>query len=69
MSAGFISAKGLPRRPIEIADEGRVRITTPPDPRSGSTEFALDPPEWIHAITSQIPDRRQHVVRYYGAYA
>ncbi|MGH7820172.1 MAG: transposase, partial [Candidatus Binatia bacterium] len=54
---------------IEIDDEGRVRITTPPDPRSGATELALDPLEWIHAITSQIPDRRQHVVRYYGAYA
>jgi hypothetical protein len=54
---------------ISVDDDGRVRITTPPDPRSGATELALDPFEWIHAITSQIPDRRQHVVRYYGAYA
>ena len=54
---------------IEIDDEGRVRITTPPDPRSGATELVLDPLQWIHAITSQIPDRRSHVVRYYGAYA
>jgi len=54
---------------IGIDDEGRVRITTPPDPRSGATELVLDPLEWIHAITTQIPDRRQHVVRYYGAYA
>jgi len=51
---------------IEIDNEGRVRITTPPDPRSGATELVLDPLEWIQAITSQIPDRRQHVVRYYG---
>ena len=51
---------------IGIDDEGRVRITTPPDPRSGATELVLDPLEWIHAITTQIPDRRQHAVRYYG---
>ncbi len=54
---------------IEIGNQGRVRITTPPDPRSGATELVLDPLEWIHTITTQIPDRRQHVVRYYGAYA
>jgi hypothetical protein len=54
---------------IEIDDQGRVRITTPPDPRSGPTELLLDPLEWIHAITTQIPDRRSHVLRYYGAYA
>ena len=54
---------------IDIDEEGRVRVTTAPDPKSGSTELVLDPLEWIHAITSQIPDRRQHLVRYYGAYA
>ncbi|MBI2964558.1 MAG: transposase [Deltaproteobacteria bacterium] len=63
----------IARAPIRIdaiaIDDGRVRITTPPDPRSGTTELALDPLQWIHAITTQIPDRRQHLVRYYGAYA
>lgn len=54
---------------IKIDDGGRVRITTPPDPASGTTEVALDPLEWIHAVASQIPDRRQHLVRYYVAYA
>jgi len=29
----------------------------------------FDPLDWVHAITTQIPDPRQHMVRYQGAYA
>ena len=29
----------------------------------------LDPLEWIHQVVQQIPAPRQHMVRYYGAYA
>jgi hypothetical protein len=43
---------------IEIDDEGHVRIATPPDPKSGTTELVVDPLEWIHAIASKISERR-----------
>ena len=50
-------------------NEGRIRLATPPDPSTGATERILDPLDWIHAVTSQIPDRGKHAVRRYGAYA
>lgn len=49
--------------------DGRVRISTPPHPETGHTQRALDVLEWIHALTSHIPDPRQHNVLYFGAYA
>lgn len=42
---------------------------TPPDPSTGRDHKHFDALDWIHAITTQIPDARQHMVRYYGAYA
>lgn len=29
----------------------------------------FDALDWVHAVTTQIPDPRQHLVRYQGAYA
>ena len=54
---------------LEIAGATQVRVSTPPDPRTGATELRLDVLDWIHAITTQIPDRGQHLVRYYGWYS
>jgi len=57
---------------------GPVHIRTPPveslqverpHPRTGQTSITLDPLDWIHAVTTHIPDPRQHAVRYYGAYS
>ncbi|MFQ5948847.1 MAG: transposase [Acidimicrobiia bacterium] len=67
-------ARYLTRAPIALdrlvpAGAARVRVTTPPDPRTGSTELSLDVLDWIHAITTQIPDRGQHLVRYYAWYS
>ena len=44
-------------------------MRTPPDPRTGLVEKILDPLELIHALTTQIPDPGQHLVRYYGWYS
>ncbi len=44
-------------------------LETPPDPATGATRLALDPLDLIHRLAQQIPDPRQHLVRYYGAYA
>ena len=47
----------------------RVRADTPPDPRTGATHVEMDVLEFIHRVTTQIPDARLHLVRYYGAYS
>jgi hypothetical protein len=67
-------ARYLTRAPIRLgaisqANDGRVSIATPPHPLTGSTVINLDVLDWIHAICQQIPDHRQHLTRFYGAYA
>jgi hypothetical protein len=67
-------ARYLTRAPLRLDavvedEEGRIRLATPLDPATGATERILDPLDWIHAVTSQIPDRGKHAVRRYGAYA
>ena len=54
---------------VKRAGPGRVHIETPRDPRTGQTILDLDELEFVHAVCQQIPDRRLHLVRYYGAYA
>ena len=44
-------------------------MKTPPEPRTGERDLLLDPLDWIHAVTLQVPDPRRHLVRYYGVYA
>ena len=46
-----------------------MRVSTPPDPRTGEREIEFDPLEWIDLVTRQIPDPKLHLTRYYGAYA
>ncbi len=67
-------ASYLTRSPIKLGSitetpEGRVRVITPPHPLTGNTVSVLDALDWIHAVCQQIPDRGQHLTRYYGAYA
>jgi hypothetical protein len=67
-------ASYLTRAPIKFGSitetpEGRVSVTTPIHPLTGNTVLLLDPLDWIHAICQQIPDRAQHLTRYYGAYS
>jgi len=64
----------LTRAPISLSSitqtpEGQVCVTTPPHPLTGNTVLVLDALDWIHAICQQIPDRGQHLYRYYGAYS
>jgi hypothetical protein len=67
-------AQYLTRAPIKLSSitqtpEGQVCVTTPPHPLTGNTVLVLDALDWIHAICQQIPDRGQHLTRYYGAYS
>ena len=50
-------------------DDGSLVLETPPDPKTGATSIELDPLEWIHRITSHIPEPRRHCQRFYGAYS
>jgi len=54
---------------VHVQRDGRVKLLTPPDPKTGRDSRFFDPLDWVHAITTQIPDPRQHMVRYRGAYA
>jgi hypothetical protein len=65
--ARYVTRPPLAVDSIRRANHGMLEITTPPDPRTGSTVRLLDPLDWIHAVTAHIPDRGQHQVRYYGA--
>jgi hypothetical protein len=67
-------ARYLTRPPIalgsvSLTQEGQVLVTTPPDPRTGEGARVLDPLDFVHVATNQIPDRGSHTVRYLGAYA
>ena len=46
-----------------------MRVRTPPDPRTGLVEKIVDPLDLIHALTTQIPEPGQHLVRYYAWYS
>ena len=67
--ARYVVRAPMPFQVVEATAEEQVRITTPPDPRTGEREVVLDPLEFIHAVCRQVPDPRQHLVRYYGIYA
>ena len=54
---------------VEMTTDGRVLLRIPAGPGTGEDVLFLDPFEWIHRITTQIPDPRYHLVRYAGAYA
>jgi len=54
---------------VHEAEDGRILLEIPPDPRTGDTVLLLDPLEFIRRMTNQIPDAGQHLARYYGAYS
>ncbi len=66
---GGESGPGGGRRPAPAGDGPRVRVLTPPDPATGRTVLEMDALEFVHRVTTQIPDHRRHLVRYYGAYS
>ena len=65
----YIVRAPMPSKDVRLTSAGKVHVATPPHPRTGKTELVLDPLDWIHAVTQQIPAPRQHLARYYGAYA
>lgn len=67
--ARYMTRAPVRLKSIDKLDDDRVRVTTPPDPRTGQCNRTLDVLDWIHAVTTQIPDPKQHGVRYLGAYA
>jgi len=58
----------MPLDVVEKVEGGRLRVRTPPDPRTGLVEKILDPLVLIHVLTTQIPDVGRHMVCYYGTW-
>jgi hypothetical protein len=67
--ARYITRPVLAMDALEELDNGSLGLQTPPDPGTGATSMELDPLEWIHRITSHIPDPGRHGQRFYGAYS
>ena len=54
---------------MTIREDGRMDVVTPRDLQTGATSLTLDALDFVHAVVTQIPDARKHLVRYYGAYS
>jgi hypothetical protein len=67
--ARYITRPVLGMDALRTLDDGSLVAETPPNPRTGATSIELDPREWIHRITSHIPDPERHCQRFYGAYS
>jgi hypothetical protein len=67
--ARYATRPPLAQQRVQRRDERTYLLRTAPDPQTGATQLALDPLELIHRLAQQIPDPRQHLVRYYGSYA
>jgi len=60
-----VEAAALTMDALQKLEDGRLALETPPDPRTGDTQLTLDPLEWIHRISSHIPDPGRHWQRFY----
>ena len=67
--ARYITRPAVAMDALQKLDDGNLVMDTPPDSRTGATSITLDPLEWIHRLTSHIPDPGRHCQRFYGAYA
>ena len=67
--ARYMARAPLPDARVREGPDGRLLVRTPLDPRTGAREVAFSPLELIHALVEQIPEKGQHLVRYYGAYS
>jgi hypothetical protein len=67
--ARYIARPVLAMDALEKHEDGNLVLETPPDPKTGATSIELNPLEWIHRITSHIPDPGRHCQRFYGAYS
>jgi hypothetical protein len=67
--ARYLTRPPMSLASLEVDERGGVVVETPSDPYTGQTCRRLDPLEWLHAITSQILEPRQHATRSYGHYA
>ena len=65
----YVTRPALATGAVTIRDDGRVDVSTPEDPRTGSATVTLDALDFVHAVVTQIPDARRHLVRYYGGYS
>jgi len=65
----YVTRPAFPADAVTLRADGRVEIKTPRDPKTGSESIELDPLAFVHAMVTQIPDAKKHLVRYYGGYS
>jgi len=61
--ARYVARAPRPDTRLREGPGGRLLV------RAGAQEVAFAPLDLIHALAQQIPDKGQHLVRYYGAYS
>ena len=64
--AFYLTRPPLATKNVELTHDGLVTVRTPLDPRTGKREKVMDPLDWIHTIVTQLPEPKQHLVRWYG---
>jgi len=71
--ARYVTRPALAAGAVSIRADGQVEVKTPPDPRTGSGCVVLDVLAFVHAVVhavvTQIPDPKRHLVHYSGAYS
>lgn len=67
--ARYVTRPALAQGAVTLREDGKAVVKTPPDPGTGATELVLDPLDLVHAVVTQIPEARKHLVRYFGAYS
>src|SRR5437899_12263532 len=63
--ARYIARPAVATGSLRRQQDGSLQIDTPPDPRNGGTARTLDPLDWIHPVTAQLPDPCRHPIRYW----
>jgi hypothetical protein len=54
--ARYITRPAVAMDSLQKFDDGKLVMDTPPDPRTGATSITLDPLDWIHRLSSHIPN-------------
>ena len=66
--ARYITRAPMRQDAVSRAEDGLMKVRTPPAPQTGKTSMELGPLDLIQRICAQIPAPRQSLVRYYGWY-
>jgi len=58
----YITRPALAMNALRKLEDGPLSLETPPEPRTGASTITLDPLEWIHRLTAQVPDPGRNLI-------